>query len=67
MQLLLALPHTRGLHKSNICLAATLSSVSESIRKICYYKTSAMRLEFIGSHAWGARDRHLTLGDQTCP
>lgn len=52
MQLLLALPHTRGLHKSNICLAATLSNVYESIRKICYYKTSAMRLEFIGNHAW---------------
>lgn len=50
---LLALPSLRGLHKRNICLAATSSHVFERIRKICYYKTSAMRLEFIGSHAWG--------------
>lgn len=56
MQLLLALPHTRGLHKSNICLAAMLSNVLKSIRKICCCKTFAMILESIGNHAWGARD-----------
>lgn len=56
MQLLLALPHTRGLHKSNICLAATLSNVFKSIRKICYCNIFAMRLESIGNHAQGARD-----------
>lgn len=55
MLLLLALPHPRGLHKSNICLAAASSNVFESIRKICYYKSSAMRLEFIGNHTWGCQ------------
>lgn len=40
MWLLLALPHPRGLHRSDICLAATSSNVVESIRKICYYKSS---------------------------
>lgn len=42
----------RGLHESNICLAATSSHVFESIRKICYYKISPARLEFIGNYAW---------------